>query len=161
MNVCPSVLLIVGSLAIAAPAWSADATNHPAQNPTTTAPAPTNNSPMMGGMSGMGQNNGAPNSNASMMANCRQPMDGMQKGLGGMMGNIDDMMKLTNAPDMRKRLQDMRDQMSAMMVRMRQMQGMTGGTMMHGGMMRGGQEPATASPATAPPAADHDAHHPN
>ena len=155
-----SALLIVSSLAVASPAWSADATDRPTQHPTTTAPAPTNNPTMMGGMSGMGQNNAAPGSTAPMMANCRQHMNGMQKNLGDLMGSVDDMMKNTNAPDMQKRLQAMHDQMSAMMAKMQQMQGMIGG-----GMMRGGQEPSTAPPSTpAPPTAapaDHDAHHPN
>lgn len=90
----------------------------------------------------------------------------MRKNLSDIMGNIDDMMKNTNAPDMRKHLQAMHDQMSAMMVRMQQMQGMMSagmmnGGMMQGGMMRGGQESPTASPATTPPPADHNAHHPN
>ena len=65
-----SALLIVSSLAIAAPAWSAEAADRAAQHPTATAPAPTNNPTMMSGTSGMGQN--ATSSNASMMANCRQ-----------------------------------------------------------------------------------------
>jgi len=82
-----------------------------------------------------------------------------------MMGDIDDMMKNAKTPDMQKRLQAMHDQMSAMMVKMQQMQGMMSGGMMQGGMMRGGQEPSTASPPTpAPPAAapaDHNTHHPN
>jgi hypothetical protein len=120
---------------------------------------------MMGGMSGMRQNDAASSPTASMMANCRQHMDGMQKSLGDMMGNVDDMMKNTNTPDMQKRLQVIHDQMSAMMAKMQQMQGMMGGGMMQGGMMRGGQEPTTASPATpAPPTAapaDHNTHHPN
>lgn len=158
-----SALLIVSSLAIAAPAWSADSTARPTEHPSTTAPAPTNNPSMMGGSSGMGQN--APRSTASMMANCKQHMDGMQKSLGDMMGNIDDMMKNAKSPDMQKRLQAMHDQMSAMMAKMQQMQGMMGGGMMHGGMMQSGQEPTTASPATpAPPTVapiDHNTHHPN
>jgi hypothetical protein len=148
-----SAFLIVSGLAVASPAWSAESTDRP----TTTAPAPTHNS-MMGGTSGMGQN--ATNSNASMMANCRQHMDGMQKSIGDMMGNIDDMAKNAKTPDMIKRLQAMHDQMSAMIVKMQQMQGMMGG-----GMMRGGQEPSTASPSTpAPPTtapADHNTHHSN
>lgn len=161
-----SALLIVSSLAIAAPAWSADSTARPTEHPATTAPAPTNDPSMMGGSSGMGQNNAAPSPNAPMMmANCRQHMDGMQKSLSDMMGNIDDMMKNAKTPDMQKRLQGMRDQMSAMMVKMQQMQGMMGGGMMQGGMMRGGQEPPTAAPSTpAPPTAaptDHNTHHPN
>ena len=151
-----SAFLIVGSLAVASPAWSADATDRPTQHPTTAAPATTNSPTMTGGMSGM---------DASMMANCKQHMDGMQKSLGGMMGDIDDMMKNAKTPDMQKRLQAMHDQMSAMMVKMQQMQGMMSGGMMQGGMMRGGQEPSTASPPTpAPPEAapaDHNTHHPN
>jgi hypothetical protein len=87
-------------------------------------------------------------------------MDGMQKSIGDMMGNIDDMAKNAKTPDMIKRLQAMHDQMSAMIVKMQQMQGMMGG-----GMMRGGQEPSTASPSTpAPPTtapADHNTHHSN
>lgn len=158
-----SALLIVSSLAFVSPAWSADSTDHPAQHPATTAPAPTNNLSMMGGTSGMGQN--APSSSASMMANCRQHMDGMQKSIGDMMGNIDDMMKNTKTPDMQKRLQAMHDQMSAMMARMQQMQDMMGGGKTQGGMMQGGQEPTTASPTTPAPSTavptDHNTHHPN
>jgi hypothetical protein len=153
-----SALLIVSSLAIASPAWSADSTDRPAQPPATTAPAPTNNPMMMGGPAGMGQSNAAPSS--TMMTNCKQHMEGMQKSLGDMMGNIDDMMKNAKTRDMRKHLQAMHDQMSAMMVKMQQMQGMMGG-----GMMQGGQAPTTTPPATpAPPTtapADHNTHHPN
>lgn len=153
-----TAFLVVGNLAIASPAWTADATDRPNQHPTTAAPAPTKNPTMMEGMSGMGQTNAAPNSTAPMMANCKQHMDGMRKNLGDMMGNIDDMMKNARSPDMQKRLQVMHDQMSAMMVQMQQMQGMMGS-----GMMRDGQEPSTASPTTPAPLAptDHNTHHPN
>lgn len=148
-----SAFLIVSGLAVVSPAWSAPSTDRP----TTTAPAPTHNPTMMGGTSGMGQN--ATSSNASMMANCRQHMDGMQKSLGDMMGNIDDMAKHTKSPDMQNRLQAMHDQMSAMMAKMQQMQGMMGG-----GMMRGGQEPSPASPSTPVPpttAPADNTHYPN
>lgn len=156
-------LLIVSSLAVAAPAWSADATDRQTQHPTTTAPAPTNNPTMIGGMSGIRPNDAASRPTASMMANCKQHMDGMQKSLGEMMGNIDDMMKNAKTPDTQRRLQAMHDQMSAMMAKMQQMQGMMGGGKMQGGMMQGGQEPTAASPATPTPPtpADHNTHHPN
>ena len=147
-------LLIASGLCFAAPAWSADAS---AAHPAVTAPSPTTAPAMGSGMSGMGQSNAAP---SPFMMNCREHMGGMQKSLGAMMGNIDDMMKNAKTADMREHLQAMRDQMSAMMTRMQQMQGMMGSGMMHGGMMQGGQEPSN-TPATPPAQADHNAHHSN
>lgn len=66
-----SAFLIVGGMAVASPAWSAESTARPTTTPT--------HNPMMGETSGMGQN--TTNSNPSMMTNCRPHMDGMQKSL--------------------------------------------------------------------------------
>ena len=159
--------LLLATFMSYAPAWSADTANHDEHHPTpaVSSPAPSNNSAAMGGMSGMGQNKAAPSSASSMMANCTQHMSGIQKDLGDMIGNVDDMMKNAKTADMRKRLKAMHDQMSAMMTNMRQMQGMMGAGMMEGDMMRGGQQPISVPPTTSapPPVApdDHKAHHSN
>jgi len=83
----------------------------------------------------------------------------LQKGMGGMMTDMDAMMKDAGDPAMKARMQKMHEQMAAMMT---SMQGMHGG-MMGGGMMGGGgmqAKPREAAPI--PPAApdDHAAHHP-
>jgi hypothetical protein len=82
-------------------------------------------------------------------------MTAMQKDIGGLMGDMDAMMKGAPDPAARARMQIMRDHMTVMMANMQMM----GGGMMGGAMptLQGGKEPSP------PPAAaeDHNAHHPD
>lgn len=106
-----------------------------------------------------------PAASGGMMMNC--PMMGattaMQKDMGGMMSEMQAMMKDAKDPAMKERMQKMHERMSVMMAGMQKM-GMGG---MMGNRMMGGQQPANAAPAkseTAPAAPaspdDHAAHHP-
>lgn len=107
----------------------------------------------------------APAASGGMIMNC--PMMGdntaMRKDMGGMMSEMQAMMKDAKDPAMKERMQKMHARMSVMMASMQKM-GMGG--MMGNGMM-GGQQPASAAPGkpkTAPAAPispdDHAAHHP-
>ena len=87
----------------------------------------------------------------------------MQKNMGTMMSGMDDMMHGTQDPAMKAHMQNMHDQMAAMMANMKNMNG----SLMHSGMMRGammqdkGKSGSTPSAAPGVTPADHAAHHPN
>ena len=111
--------------------------------------------------------NVAPKADGSAANNARNcpmiaGMPGVQKDMGGVMSEMQAMMKDTKDPALKERIQKMHEQMSAMMASMQKM----GGMGMMGNMM-GGQQPGNAAPAkpeTAPspapePPEDHDAHH--
>jgi len=95
----------------------------------------------------------APGMNWPMMGDAA----GMQKDMGAMMTDMSAMLKDTSDPALKARMQKMHEQMAAMMINMRKMNGMMDGGMMGGGMMGG-----KAAPSLTPPAApeDHAAHHP-
>ena len=78
-------------------------------------------------------------------------MTTMQKDMGGLMGDMDAMMKGTSDPAAKARMQIMRDHMTAMMTNMQMM----------GGAMRpqSGKETERAPSASPPAAEDHESHH--
>lgn len=67
-------LIVAASLSVAGPAWSAEAVDHAAHHPAPGATTPTNDSSTMGGISGMGQNNGMNGGNMMGMMGSMMPM---------------------------------------------------------------------------------------
>ena len=98
-----------------------------------------------------------PENSAAMGCPMMGQMTAMQKDMGGLMGDMDAMMKGMSDPAAKARMQTMREHMTAMMANMQ---------MMGSGMMGGATPPqsnATPAPSAAPPAGaeEHDAHHPD
>ena len=103
------------------------------------------------------QRDASPKNSAAMSCPMMGQMTAMQKDMGGLMGEMDTMMKGTSDPAAKARMQMMREHMTAMMTNMQ---------MMGSGMMGGATPPqsnATPAPSAAPPAGaeEHDAHHPD
>jgi hypothetical protein len=99
---------------------------------------------MMGGVNNMMMSG---NGSKTMPGGVNCPMAGdmetLQKDMGGMMGEMGGMMNSTSDPALKKRMQEMHDQMSSMMGHMQQMHSMMGpGMIMQGGMMGGNNQNA-------------------
>ena len=100
--------------------------------------------------------------NGPMMSNS----GALQMDMRDVMAEMANMMKETNDPALKARMQKLHDHMAAMMSQMKKSGGMMGGGMMGGGMMGGGMKPCRnsgdgeeAAPLPAAPD-DHNAHHP-